>query len=130
MDDASWDFQPLVAAHIGADRSARARVRRLAEWILEDPARPHDVRCLADHAAVSPRTLSRLFAREMGTTPAKFVERARIRLAGLLLARSSLTVSSVASRCGFRNAERMRRAFHRVLGACPREASFRLRHEA
>jgi transcriptional regulator GlxA family with amidase domain len=130
MDDATWDFQSLLEGHIEADRSARSRVRRLIGWILEDPARPYDVRHLADQAAVSPRTLSRIFARETGTTPAKFIERARIRLAGLLLEKSALPIGSIASRCGFRNGERMRRAFHRVLGACPRDASFRLRHDA
>jgi transcriptional regulator GlxA family with amidase domain len=120
MDDTHWDLQALIESHAAADRSARARVRRLTAWILEDPTRPHSIDHLAEHAAVSPRTLSRLFRRETGTSPAKFVEHARLQLAQGLLERTGMHIASIASRSGFRNVERMRRAFRRVLGVCPR----------
>jgi transcriptional regulator GlxA family with amidase domain len=120
MDDTTWDFASLLETHVAEDRSARARVRRLVETILADPGAPHDVERLAQRAAVSPRTLSRLFRRETGTTPARFVERARLRLAQVLIERSTSAIASVAARSGFRNAERMRRAFRRTLGVSPR----------
>jgi transcriptional regulator GlxA family with amidase domain len=120
MDDATWDFHALVETHLAQDRSTRARVRRLADWVLEDPARAHDVASLAERAAVSPRTLSRLFLRETGAPPAKFVEQARVALARALLEKSCLGVESVAVRCGFGSGERMRRAFRRALGSSPR----------
>lgn len=110
----------LIKTHAAADRSTRARVRRLVAWILEDPARPRSIEDLAERAAVSVRTLSRIFRSEMGTTPARFVERARIRLARLLLDETDLRIASVAARSGFASDEHMRRAFHRVLGTCPR----------
>ena len=120
MDDGGVrDFETQVETHLAQDRSTRARVQRLAGWILENPARSHDVRALAERAAMSSRTLSRLFSRETGASPAKFVERARLRLACALLERSGLGVEAVALRCGFGNAERMRRAFRRALGASP-----------
>jgi transcriptional regulator GlxA family with amidase domain len=68
---------------------------------------------------MSPRTLSRAFRRATGTSPARFVEDARLRLARLLLERGGVRVASAAARAGFQNAERMRRAFHRRLGASP-----------
>ena len=74
MDDASWDYRELIETHVATDRSARSRVRRLVAWIREDPARARSVEELAERAAVSARTLSRLFRRETGTTPARFVE--------------------------------------------------------
>jgi transcriptional regulator GlxA family with amidase domain len=120
MDEASWDFHALVDAHLADDRSARSRVRRLVETILEDPGAAHDVERLAHRAALSPRTLSRLFRRETGTTPARFVGEARLRLAQLLIERSAFALASVAVRSGFRNAEQMRRAFRRRLGVSPR----------
>lgn len=120
MDDASWDYRALIETHVAADRSTRARIRRLAAWIVEDPVRPRSIEDLADRAAVSVRTLSRLFRSETGTTPARFVEQARVRLARLLLDETDLRIASIAARCGFANDEHMRRAFHRALGKCPR----------
>ena len=120
MDDAGWDFSVLAQAHATTDRSPRSRVRRLVASILEDPARPHTVEELAQRAAVSPRTLSRLFRRETGTTPARFVARARLDLARALLDGCGASVEWIARRAGFCNAERMRRTFHRALGTSPR----------
>jgi transcriptional regulator GlxA family with amidase domain len=102
------------------DRSTRARVRRVVTWILEDPARPLDVERLAEHAAVSPRTLRRLFRRETGTSPARFIAQARLHLARRLLAREGPPLSWIAARVGFDNTQRMRRAFRRALGTSPR----------
>jgi transcriptional regulator GlxA family with amidase domain len=119
MDDASWDLRTLVDAFAAEDRSPRARVRRLVEWILENPARPCSVERLAERAALSPRSLSRLFRRETGMAPAKFVEQARLALARRLLERVA-RVRWVAIHSGFRSEERMRRAFQRSLGMSPR----------
>ena len=112
----AMDIETLLQA----DPSPRSRVRRLVEWILQDPARARGIEHLADRAAMSPRNLSRLFARETGTTPARFVEHARIELARRLLERSGVRVAWVAARAGFESAERMRRAFHRSLAMSPR----------
>lgn len=120
MDEASWDFTELVEAHVALDRSPRARVRRLVEWILQDPARAEGIERLAEHAAMSPRSLSRLFVRETGTTPARFVRLARLRFARQLLERPGLRIAWVARRCGFASEERMRRTFQRALGTSPR----------
>jgi transcriptional regulator GlxA family with amidase domain len=110
-----------IEAHLKADLSPRSRVRRLVEWILEDPARPRNIEHLADRAAMSPRNLSRVFVQETGTTPARFVEQARIGLARRLLARTGVRVAWVAACAGFESAERMRRAFQRRLATSPRD---------
>ena len=120
MDDGSWNFDTLVERHAAEDRSPRARVRRVIEWILEDPCRDCTTPALAERAAVSARTLSRLFRRETGTSPARFVARARVGLARALLERTGLGVEAVAACSGFAAARRMRRAFRRALGAAPR----------
>ena len=105
---------------ITAGCSGKGRVRSVVQWIVEDPARPHSVESLAGLAALSPRAFTRLFARETGTTPARFIERERVRLACRLMETSDLRMAAIAERCGFGGDERMRRAFHRVLGASPR----------
>jgi transcriptional regulator GlxA family with amidase domain len=121
MDEGHWDFEALVERCAAEDRSPRARVRRVVEWILEDPCRDCSAARLAERAAVSARTLSRLFRRETGMSPARFVARARVVLARALLERTGLGVDAVAVRSGFAGARRMRRAFRRALGAAPRE---------
>jgi transcriptional regulator GlxA family with amidase domain len=101
------------------DRSPPARARAVAEWIARDPGQPHRLESLAGRAAMSARSLERWFVRELGITPARFVHAARLALARRLLEETSLTVKAVALRCGYGNPERMRRAFHRSLGASP-----------
>jgi transcriptional regulator GlxA family with amidase domain len=119
MDVAGHDFEEIIQAHFAADRSPRARVRRVVQSILDDPGGAHEVAQLAQRAAMSARTLSRAFRRETGTSPARFVERARLALARALIERGASRMGFVAARAGFESAERMRRAFHRALGTSP-----------
>ena len=58
---------------------------------------------------MSPRNFARCFRRELRTTPARFVERARIDAARRLLEDSAGAVDEVASVCGFGTGETMRR---------------------
>ena len=103
-----------------AGSSGKGRVRCLVRQIVADPSVDCSVERLAGRAALSARALSRLFVRETGTPPARFVEQARVRLACALMEETDLRMPAIAARCGFGNDERMRRAFHRVLGMSPR----------
>jgi transcriptional regulator GlxA family with amidase domain len=106
---------------ITAGCSGKGRVRGVVRWIVEDPSRPRSIESVAGLAALSTRAFTRLFARETGTTPARFIERERVRRACLLMETTDLRMAAIAARSGFGADERMRRAFHRVLGASPRE---------
>jgi transcriptional regulator GlxA family with amidase domain len=126
-----WDRSPIERAPIPLDIHAmdetmtgcagKGRVRHLVRLILADPSGDCSVERLAGRAALSPRAMSRLFVQETGITPAKFVERARVRLACELMEETDLRMAAIAARSGFGSDERMRRAFHRVLGMSPRE---------
>ncbi len=96
------------------------RIRPLAAWVIQDPRREFSAELLASQAAMSVRTLSRLFVREMGTTPSKFVEKVRVALARNLLETSRLRLAAIAAQSGFGSEERMRRAFRRAYGTSPR----------
>jgi transcriptional regulator GlxA family with amidase domain len=74
---------------------------------------------LAGRARVSERHLSRLFLRELGVTPGRFVRRARTEAAAHLLAGTDLTVEAVARRCGFGTTEALRQAFVSATGVSP-----------
>jgi transcriptional regulator GlxA family with amidase domain len=85
------------------------------------------VECLAQRAAMSPRTFARAYAAETGTTPAKAVERLRTEAARAALAKGA-SLQEIAQRTGFGDPERMRRAFIRTYGAPPAAMRRTLRH--
>jgi transcriptional regulator GlxA family with amidase domain len=74
---------------------------------------------LAGRAGVSERHLARLFVKEVGATPGRFVRRARTEAAAHLLAGTDLTVQVVAARCGFGTVEALRQAFVGAYGVSP-----------
>jgi transcriptional regulator GlxA family with amidase domain len=85
-----------------------------------------DIESLARHAGMSVRTLHRRCLEQLGTTPAKLIDKLRIEHARNLLATSTLPSKTLAAQCGFKNAARMQRAFQRELGIGPRD--YRLLH--
>ncbi|MEV0398169.1 GlxA family transcriptional regulator [Polymorphospora rubra] len=99
-------------------------LRRVLDAVAARPSDEHSLAAMAARAAVSERHLTRLFRRETGTTPARYVEQVRVHTAQTLLdAGGGLT--SIARTCGFGSAETMRRAFLRVAGVTP--ATYRRR---
>jgi transcriptional regulator GlxA family with amidase domain len=58
-------------------------------------------------------------AERRGMTPARFVERARLEAAKVLLATGDHGQEAVARRAGFGSADTMRRIFRRALGVSP-----------
>lgn len=102
-------------------------LRELQAWIAEHPDEDLSVGSLAGRMHLSERQFSRVFTRELGTTPADYVERVRVERARGLLETDGGSLDNVASRCGFPSAEVMRRAFRRRLGASPREYRERFR---
>jgi transcriptional regulator GlxA family with amidase domain len=105
-------------------------LKGLPEWILEHLAEDLPVERLASRVAMSPRNFARVFLKETGATPAKFVERTRIERARRELEDSTVAVETVASLCGFGNAERMRRTFQRHLRVVPQEYRRRFENAA
>jgi transcriptional regulator GlxA family with amidase domain len=71
--------------------------------------------------AMSPRNFARLFQSETGTTPGKFIERARVEAARCKLEQSNILMETIAASCGFSTPERMRRSFQRLLHVGPQE---------
>jgi transcriptional regulator GlxA family with amidase domain len=113
--------QSQFSERLKAPVPSSSPLRSLLDRIVADPAGDHRVCTLAESAGLSERQLSRVFAQQAGTTPARFVERVRVEAARDLLEAGTLTTEAVAARCGFGSAETMRRAFLRVLGVGPGE---------
>jgi len=88
-------------------------------WALERLHEPIDLARLASHACVSPRTFSRRFRAETGTTPAQWLLGQRVALALQLLEDADLPVSSVARVAGFASPAALRRHLTRSTGTTP-----------
>ena len=92
----------------------------LLEWAREQLGDGIRVDDLATHASLSTRTLSRHFARHVGTTPGEWLARERLRLAQRLLEQTADPVAVVARRAGYASAATLRAQFAARLGTSPR----------
>src|SRR5581483_7755769 len=113
----------LLAApqrHHPAVEAARELVRRH----LNEPL---DLRTLAAAAHVTPEHLVRLFHRELGITPLRYVWAERVRAGVHLLQHSDLSIAEVAARTGFRTSGHFIRHVRTATGLRPRELRQRSR---
>ena len=94
-------------------------VHRAQDAVVADPRRSWTLEDLADVAAASPRHLSRLFNEHAAMSITDYVNRARIALAGDIMAGSRLDMESVAERAGFSSTRQFRRAWRRLHDAPP-----------
>ena len=111
--------QQQFSAALTAQSSTRTDLRDLVAWIADHLEQPLTVEALAECARMSPRQFARVFARELGVTPAKLVDRLRVEAARRRLEQSPKSLAGVAASCGFGSEETMRRAFLRHLGTPP-----------
>lgn len=93
----------------------------LLEWIVANPDADLGTEALAERAHMSLRNFHRAFTMATGSSPAEWVERARMEVAKRLLEQTQMHVQQVARSAGFGNYERMRRAFARRIGITPAE---------
>jgi transcriptional regulator GlxA family with amidase domain len=100
-------------------KAPTGRFGPLLTWARENLDAPLTVEHLAERAGMSSRHFTRAFVAETGTTPFKAVERLRIEVARQRVQSSSEAIERVAQSTGFRDPERMRRAFIRAFGQPP-----------
>lgn len=100
-------------------KAPNGRFGPLLAWARENLDSPLTVEDLAEHAGMSSRHFARAFTAETGTTPSKAIEKLRIEVARERVQSSSEAIELVAQSTGFRDPERMRRAFIRAFGQPP-----------
>jgi transcriptional regulator GlxA family with amidase domain len=100
-------------------KAPAGRFGPLLAWAREHLDAPLTVEDMAEQAGMSSRHFTRAFIAETGTTPSKAVERLRIEVARQRVQSSSEAIERVAQSTGFRDPERMRRAFIRAFGQPP-----------
>ena len=104
-------------------KAPTGRFGALLSWVREHLDAPLTVEDLAEQAGMSSRHFARAFIAETGTTPSKAVERLRIEVARQRVQSSGEAIERVAESTGFRDPERMRRAFIRAFGQPPQSLS-------
>lgn len=94
-------------------------IRDLQAWILENLAGDLSVEKLAGRVSMSARNFTRVFTRETGISPGKYVENARLDAARHRLEQSKERLEQVAAATGFGSALNLRRVFEKNLGLSP-----------
>lgn len=113
--------QTQFSAGLGVQAAATPRLRTLIAEITADPSGDLSLPELARRAGMTERTFSRVFQKETATTPAAFVELARVDRAKALLETSDWPLARVGERSGFGSLDGLHRAFQKRVGITPGE---------
>ncbi len=107
-------FANLLPAYESSNIAAK-----LLTWFNENLHKPLDVVRIADHVNMSTRNFTRVFHKQTGMPPAKFIEKLRIEMARKYLEDTDMSLENVAEKCGLGGLVSMRRTFLRHLMTTP-----------
>ncbi|MCX4825913.1 DJ-1/PfpI family protein [Streptomyces sp. NBC_01142] len=113
---------PLAVPTVTGDHIDDLRV-----WIGEHLTEDLSAEALAARLHLSVRHFSRLFRQRTATTPAAYVESARLEAARRLLQESDRSLPEIAAISGLGSVETLHRSFQRRLGTTPAEYRRRFR---
>ncbi len=94
-------------------------IQELQVWIADHVEKDLSVQALARRVAMSVRNFERVFTRETGCTPARYVTQMRVEAARRELERTEKSIEQIARNCGFVSSDLMRKAFVRLVGTTP-----------
>ena len=95
------------------------RVRRARSFLRENLSQPLSLAEIAAEAGMSRYHFLRVFQRQTGETPHRYLTRLRIEQARHELEHGTATVTEVALRCGFASRTHFTTAFRRQVGTTP-----------
>ena len=96
-------------------------INDLLAWMLENLTADLSVEKLAEKVAMSPRNFTRVFTRETGASPARYVAEARLAAARQRLEQTNETLDRIAEQTGFGSSINLRRLFEKQLHLTPGE---------
>jgi AraC family transcriptional regulator len=96
-----------------------AAVGRAIAYIEDNPDRAISLRELAGAAGLSRFHFSRVFKRQLGLSPARYVERARIEQAKALIVNARMSLAAIAQAVGFADQSHFARRFRANEGRAP-----------
>lgn len=92
---------------------------KLYAWMIRHLSDDLSIESLAEHSNMSVRNFARVFQKETGITPAKFVEKVRVEVARRYLEDSDLSIDQIGAKCGLGGLMTMRRTFIRHMNVSP-----------
>ncbi|NDW09781.1 GlxA family transcriptional regulator [Dysgonomonas sp. 520] len=94
-------------------------IQDIENWIVDNLQGNLTVENLAEKASMSPRNFARVFLRETGITPAKYVDKMRVESACRYLVDTQLSFKEIAVLCGLGSVDNMRKVFMKYLQITP-----------
>lgn len=122
--------QSQFSAQLAGQLAERNPLRDAQRLVADHPDADLSVAALARHVGMSERNFARCFRDEVGMTPARYVEQARVETARRLLEDTDDGIHAIARRAGFGTAETMRRTFLRQVRINPNDYRRRFRAAA
>lgn len=119
--------QSQFSTVLESQAAERKPLRDLAVWMAQHPADDLSVEALAARVNMRARNFSRVFRRELGKTPARYVEALRVEAARRMLEETADGMDRIARQCGLGSGNSMLRSFLRVSGIPPSRYRDRLR---
>ena len=113
--------QSQFSTALSLQASDRKQIEEIRSWALDNLKLDLSVERLAEKAGMSPRNFARVFVKDTGTTPARFVERLRVEAARRRLEESQDKLEKIANDCGFGSIQSLRRSFLRILRVPPND---------
>lgn len=119
--------QLQFSSELLAQTAGSSTFDKLVASIKKAPEGDWSVERMAADVNMSARSFHRRFVTELGTTPSKYVEGARVEKACSLIESGRSTLKVVSQRAGFSNWANMKNAFVRRIGATPSDYLNRFR---
>ena len=113
--------QSQFSVYVDVPLAGRRVVRDVQAWVADHLTADLSVHALAARADMSVRNFSRVFRAETGTTPADYVEAARIEAVKHLLETTDAGVGALARTIGYGSVETLHRVFRQRVGVTPTE---------
>jgi transcriptional regulator GlxA family with amidase domain len=101
--------------------AATEKIRAAAQWLRQNCERSISVSDAVGLASMSERNFLRCFKREIGVTPYEYLIQARLELTSRLLVETTMSIDSIAKRCGWINGDRLSKVFRRRFASTPSE---------
>ena len=111
--------QQQLSVSLAKQASEMKGIQELQVWIADHVEKDLSVQALAQRVAMSVRNFERVFTRETGCTPARYVTQMRVEAARRELERTEKSIEQIARNCGFVSSDLMRKAFVRLVGTTP-----------
>jgi transcriptional regulator GlxA family with amidase domain len=111
--------QLQLSVSLASQASEMKSIQELQIWIADNLSQKLSVQLLAERVAMSVRNFERVFMREVGRAPSRYIAQMRVEAARRQLAQTEKSIYQIAASCGFGSADLMRRAFVRTIGITP-----------